>query len=54
MWTIGRHAGPNRLVLWVQTRLNGAHLGEHTAGYTSFWLRVDNVVSAHGSSPCGD
>ena len=23
--------------------LNGKHLGEHPAGYTSFWLRLDDV-----------
>eukprot|EP00937_MAST-01D_sp_MAST-1D-sp2_P002603 g2603.t1 len=29
----------------TQTWLNGVSLGNHSAGYTSFWYRVDNVPS---------
>lgn len=29
--------------------LNGKHLGEHAAGYTSFWLRLDDAGANWGS-----
>jgi len=33
---------------------NGRYLGDHTAGYTSFWLRLDNRERARGQSAnCG-
>ena len=32
---------------------NGMHLGEHTAGYTSFWLRLDDAgVSSQAICRC--
>ena len=28
---------------------NGAHLGQHNAGYTSFWLKLDDEKIKYGA-----